>query len=492
MRRVPSGRLAGILAVLCLVIGLAAPASVLADPPERFQETTLNLECPLLVTDDGALSAFAFTSDLGFGDASIAFWADEPTSEEDFPTLEGFTDMIDADGHTIGASIPMFGPDDASGLATLTATLEPYGEPVPFQDKGKHFKFRGTTQMATISGSITIEAPDVVGPTPVTFDLAECAGFITEASVFEVIPGTFHDLHDEVEISCTLETDGATAILSGFSLIFEGEFAFGFVDVLIEPEGEDPLFGGTDAVMTPAGVDATFDLFDEEGIEPIGSASLSASFMLGDVQLGRRVGQDYVQKMRVTDLLVDGQLEADTGSQTFTFDLGSCDAKLLEFHNITHSPRGPKAGRRAPVNDTPDGAIALEVGDRHRQYTGGAAIAPEEPCFFEFGDGEVQENFWGRTVWFTVEGTGGEITIDPSRSDFDTSVAAYVDTGSGLEHIACMDDDFTDPFQNPQASLTFDTEAGETYYIQVGGFDLGSLFGEEPTPEYGQLRIRVR
>ena len=86
MRRVPSGRLAGILAVLCLVIGLAAPGSVLADPPQRFQETTLNLECPLLVTGDGALSAFAFTSDLGFGDASSSRYPRE-TSQQTKPLL---------------------------------------------------------------------------------------------------------------------------------------------------------------------------------------------------------------------------------------------------------------------------------------------------------------------------------------------------------------------------------------------------------------------
>ncbi len=492
MRRVPHGGLAGTSAALCLVIGLLAPATVLADPPERFSETTLSVECPLLVTDDGTLTAFAFTSDLGFGDAFIAYWTEEPTSEEVFPALEGFTDSIAADGLTIQAHLFLSGPDDASGEATLTATLTPEGEPIPFSDKGKHFKFSGTTQMASVAGSVVIDAPDVVGPEPITFDLAACEGFITEAAVFQVIPGTFHDVHDEVGIACSLETEGATAFLGGFSLIFEGEFAFGFVDVMFEPEGGDPLFGGTDALLTPSGVEATFELVDPETGEPAGSAELSAAFTPGEVELGRRVAQNYVQKMRVTELLVDGELVIEAGADTFTFDLAACDANLLEFHNIFHSPNGPKADRRVPANDTPDGAIALEVGDRHRQFTGGASIAPEEPCFFDFGDGELFEHFWGRTVWFTVEGTGGEITIDPSRSDFDTSVAAYADTGGGLEHLACVDDDFSDPFQDPQAPLTFDTEAGVTYYIQVGGFDLGSLFEEEPTPEYGQLRLRVR
>ena len=31
----------------------------------------------------------------------------------------------------------------------------------------------------------------------------------------------------------------------------------------------------------------------------------------------------------------------------------------------------------------------------------------------------------GRTVWYSVVGTGDPITIDPRGSDFDTVVAAY-------------------------------------------------------------------
>ena len=38
---------------------------------------------------------------------------------------------------------------------------------------------------------------------------------------------------------------------------------------------------------------------------------------------------------------------------------------------------------------------------------------------------EVFEFGWGRTVWFSFEGTGGPITVDPGGSNFDTVVAVY-------------------------------------------------------------------
>lgn len=490
MRRVRAGRLAGSSVALCLVIGLMAPTTAFADPPVETTEETISLECPVIVTEDGAAVAFAFSSNLGFGDAFVAFWPEEPPPDEEvLPTLEGFTDVVEVDGLTLSAQFELFG-EDGSGEGTLTATLTPEGEPIPFSGKSKHFREEGTTQSASVVGSLVIEAPEVLGPDAVTFDLSACQGFLLEVTFRQVIPGTSQDFHDEVDLSCVLETEGATAALFGFAVMFEGEFAFGFVGLDLTPDGEPTLGGGADANLTATGVEAEFELADIETGEPGGTASLSAAFSPIEVLRGVRVAQNYRQKMTVTRMAVSGTLEAETEAGTFTFDLGACDANLIEFHNIFHTPEGPKAGGAVPVNDTVDGAIPLEVGDRFRMQTRGASIPPEEPCFLDFG-GELVENVWGRTVWFTIEGTGEAVTIDPKGSNFDTAIAAYVDTGEGLEQVGCIDDDFTDPFQPPQSPLTIDTVAGETYYIQVGGFDEGALFDEEPRPDYGLLRLRV-
>lgn len=491
MRRVRTGRLAGLSGALCLVTGLLAPATVLADPPVTSSESTISLECPVIVTPDGAATAFAFSSDLGFGDAFVAFWPEEPPPDEEvLPALEGFTDAVEVEGLTLSAHFFVFG-EEGSGEATLNATLTPEGEPIPFSSKSKHFREEGTTQTATIEGSLVIDAPEVLGPDPVTFDLATCQGFLLQVEFRQVIPGTFQDFHDEMVLSCTLEADGATAFLNGFAVIFEGEFAFGFLGLDLSIEGQPPIVGGADAVLTASGVEAEFGLGDPETGDERGTASVTAAFTPGEVLRGVRVAQNYRQKMLVTRMQVDGSLIAETDAGTFAFDMSACDADLLAFHNIFHTPEGPKAGGRVPGNDTPEGAVTLEVGDRHRQFTGGASIAAEEPCLLDFG-GELIENSWGRTVWFAIEGTGEQITIDPSKSDFDTSIAAYVDTDGGLEQVACIDDDLSSVFLPTQAPLTIDTVIGETYYIQVGGFDEGSLFEEPPRPEYGHLRIRVR
>jgi hypothetical protein len=95
----------------------------------------------------------------------------------------------------------------------------------------------------------------------------------------------------------------------------------------------------------------------------------------------------------------------------------------------------------------------------------------------------------GHTVWYTIIGTGGPITIDTSASDFDTVAAAYVPDGGGLTEIACIDDvEFVPIGTSLQAVLTFDTEAGVEYYVQIGGFS--NFFTGEA--ESGRLKFVVR
>lgn len=491
MRRAHSGRVAGISAALGLVVALLVPATVLADPPTRIHETGLTIECPVIVTPDGSASAFASALSDGFGEAAAVFWTESPPGENDPPLLEGFGEAT-ATGLTIEATFTLFDTNEGvpAGEATLTATLTPVGEPIPFEERSRHFRQSGTTQDASVAGSMSIEAEGVTDG-PVSFDLSECGGFITETDLFIVNPGTFQDFHREVELFCELETDGASAILSGFQIFFD-EFSFGAAGAEIAVDGGPTVGGGSDTLLTPEGMHGTFELSDFDSGEVFGEAEVSATFTPDSVLRGVRVAQNYRQKMLVTQMSVTGTLTAVIGEDTFVFsDLSSCVASDIAFHGIFHSPAGPQPGGRVPSNDTPDGARALELGDQVQMQTRGASLVPEEPCFLTFGE-EVVENFWGRTVWFTVEGTGDPITIDPTGSNFDTAIAAYVQTGEGFEQVACIDDDFSSPFQDPQAPLTFDTQEGVTYYIQVGGFDEGSLFDEEPRPEYGRLRLRVR
>jgi hypothetical protein len=195
-----------------------------------------------------------------------------------------------------------------------------------------------------------------------------------------------------------------------------------------------------------------------------------------------------LQKMTVTTMAVSGSLSVETAAASYEFDLSACQASYIEIHAMFHDPNGPQPGGAVPANDTPDGAIALDSGDKVNMQTGGASVAPEVPCVIEELGGELP---MGRTVWFTVEGTGAPITIDPTGTNYDTLVAAYVFGDSGLEQVACIDDDFSTPVQAPQAALTFDGEVGTTYYIQVGGLDYG-IFSGESNPDFGLLKLAVR
>jgi hypothetical protein len=99
--------------------------------------------------------------------------------------------------------------------------------------------------------------------------------------------------------------------------------------------------------------------------------------------------------------------------------------------------------------------------------------------------------FAGRTLWYTVTGTGGDVRIDTAGSNFDTAVAVYVDDAGGLSEIACNDDEPAfEPVRTLQGVVTFPTEAGVTYYVQVGGFDF-SFEDPASSPEYGRLRLSV-
>jgi hypothetical protein len=90
---------------------------------------------------------------------------------------------------------------------------------------------------------------------------------------------------------------------------------------------------------------------------------------------------------------------------------------------------------------------------------------------------------FGRTLWYRVIGNGREVTVSTSRSNFDSALAAYTGEPGALVEIACNDDLLGEHGRlSLQGPLTFETQAGATYWVQVGGF----------AGEYGQLRLSVR
>jgi hypothetical protein len=78
-----------------------------------------------------------------------------------------------------------------------------------------------------------------------------------------------------------------------------------------------------------------------------------------------------------------------------------------------------------------------------------------------------------RGLWYTLVGTGNTITASTCASATDTVMMAAVGSCDGLTVIAGRDDAGPACAGAP-ASVTFCTEAGETYYIWVGPFSTGA------------------
>lgn len=81
----------------------------------------------------------------------------------------------------------------------------------------------------------------------------------------------------------------------------------------------------------------------------------------------------------------------------------------------------------------------------------------------------------GKTVWFRYQtSTTRRVTFDTFDSEYDTQVSVYRGTAlTGLTFIKCADD--TDE-TNGDGSVSWTAQPGQTYYIQVGGYQ--GVFGK--------------
>lgn len=291
------------------------------------------------------------------------------------------------------------------------------------------------------------------------------------------------------DLFCPFDTPDAGGFLFAITRERTDGEGFAFADLLIEPADPEAqiLVGGMDdPPLTSAGLSVSFDVFDDANGDVIGTATIDANFTGTGEFRARRIYQDSVQMGIFEDLLVSGTLSVTTADATYTFDLGGCDAGTQDRVDQAHHPNGPKGDGAPPANDAPAGATALAPGAASQQWTGGAAIASEEPCVMGVGDDAFEFGI-GRTVWYSVVGTGSPITIDPRGSDFDTVVAAYASTAGDLERVECVDDD---DLGQAQGLLTFNTTLGQTYLVQIGGV-IGQFDGDPDDPQWGRLRLRI-
>jgi len=459
-----------------LLLG-SLPGSVAAGRVLKFTDHTVDVSCEQPV-DGGYLSAFASTSEQFGTVAELDLWYDQAVPFEDPPDVTGATETFDltetGDGVDVSVDWNLTDADgnplgDGGMTASLTNVGDPYQDPA--FDNGNHHSATVITHQE-MEGSATITVVDV------QYEVS-CFGTVSDYDVFEASPTSFVSGNSGVRLDCFWET-GATA--AGLFAISD-EFGFFASAFLVTESGGQSSFdysGSFDA----SSLDVRLDMFDDFG-NALGEATATASMSpVGDLTTTFLVQQHVRTKLVQQDLAPDGSIEFPTG-ESFQLDTEHCISDAFDNHTVATAPKGPKPGS-PPPNDTPEGALALDLGTSLKVVTTGTAVEPEvgiATC------PEGQGDDLGHTVWYTFEGTGDPVTIDTSGSNFDTVVAVYTLDGDTWTEVGCEDD--PGDAQNPislQARLTVPTEAGVTYYLQAGGF---RFFFDPEIAQSGRMRLAI-
>ncbi len=454
-----------VIGTVASLLMIAMPAAVTAAPAQHVIEHAVVIGCDLS-NDDGFVSTFAVDSSEFGSFGELAFWEAPAEPFSDDPTSVAIGAEVEATDTNISATFELVDVDTGSpaGTASLEATLTPDGEPLlvdeQFRDGNRWTDVEGTDQPMLVSGTLTVPGAEA-------FDLASCFASVQDLTFFTTNPSAFIQRFDSINVSCTWET------ADGFVGLFASGDAFGaFSDLFMsDSSGEYAGFSKSTSLSDTA-LGATFELFlQPDGDIAVGTGAASAT-LEPTGEITRTMDGTGPNRAKFTSerLAVSGTLDVSTpgGDQTLPMDDEHCVAS--REHVFVHDvrPSGPKPGPLA--NDTPDEAIAADLGRTYRLVTGGNAQAPEEPCAFI--DPDTGNSFpfpIEYTAWWTFVGTGGPVTVDTVGSNFDTIAGVYTGSPGSFEQVGCVDDVFEPDF-SLQARITVDTVEGVTYYVQVGGF----------------------
>jgi hypothetical protein len=123
----------------------------------------------------------------------------------------------------------------------------------------------------------------------------------------------------------------------------------------------------------------------------------------------------------------------------------------------------------APAASAADSATSptpLVFGTPQSDNTAGFSIEPSEQNTTAFPN-KCNSSFpigVARTAWYSVQGTGGQVTVTTQGSGFDTALFVYSDSPAG-GLVTCNDDISASDLGS---TVTFASTAGTTYAIQAG------------------------
>lgn len=451
-----------VAATLVLTLGLPAGA----DRPAEEVTESLFFQCEISgELGVGFVSVEVFDG-FAFGDAAI--WSPGSDPFEGQPDLISIPEEAEASlqGDEVTATLLMMNTDDdtTDGTLHLVGSIGDQIGQESFQDR-----FRDGNRWVEIDETHTsFEATGVVDLDGNEFGTS-CFANHAHTIFYSTNPHALRLDFEDAFLSCSAmaASDDSTLFL------FAGEFEGGaFLDMQVFPPGTNPeedvpeLFGFADMNSLGDAENLTVPLFAPfDGEEPVDQALVEMTVTEGDVVDSDIVFQNARVKELATELLVTGTVSLGDGR---IFDLDDCSGARFEVKGIFTNPAGPKAKGKAPANDAPSGAEALEANDRINQHTRATTFEPEGACLVAFPD-EEPFNPMGKTVWYSIEGTGDTVTLDTAGSDFDTVVAVYEADGDLTDPLECVDD-VADGSFTLQARVAWDTEPGTSYLVQVGGF----------------------
>jgi hypothetical protein len=463
MRRV----LASLAALILLALS-AGPAT--AGKPTQFVNDEQFTDCS--GSGEGITVFFGGFGSSQFGTgAYLDVWT-TGSPETDPPSHTFLPAVVDSSPGSFHAEgdLVLFETDTSVGSASFDIALTPAGPQVPFQNRDRFgnrwFSSSGWTQELGADPSLTL--PDGFP------EVTELGCFAQRSHVEERAsnPNSF--------------IFRGTQLQGGCELIGDDLFLFvGFFDeagrthhISVDAVGPAIEAGGSARFRLGRPIDTSIALMDFATGDPAGAAVVEATMIAVDtIDWVLRHGTGY-NAVRSTLWELDGTVEV--AGQILSLD--GCQALGRDVKEHSHEPKGPKATGPAPSNDLPAGASSIAIGGSANATTRAAAVDAEQP--FECLPPEDAPQ---HTVWYRVTGTGGPITIETAGSDYDTVVAVYESAGLVPVPDGCVDDVFFESFdpeaRTLQSSVTFASESGVVYLVQVGGFpDLQS---------YGKLKVAV-
>ena len=457
-----------VVGALCAGMAVVAAPSAAAPPADVWEVKAIDCtgsygDRELIVTGYFDADNVSGSGDAEFHDGNTPIWG----NVEDTSTYDGTNFVLDVtftygdpwDGDEATAAAV---PGTSAGTMTIAGTATPSGEPVVESGKTRDGNtwvwWTRSVQALAGEGGITSATGDVANTLPT--DLA-CGGHITIDTYSATTPATYIARGSYTTAYCTLSGPAESFLQLGFF----GEEAYGGFGIGVDWEaGTADWWAGGPVQWSGSSITADFEV------------SMPEQYAGATAHLDLTVGSRAVA--RGTERLSGGQTAGSerwveyplTGTLSLPDDteiaISDCALRTAWTTLRTNTQAGQKPGGKPPVNDLPSGALALAPGTVG-QSTRGAVVEAEAPCVIDTGEGTYEVPF-GRTVWYSFTGTGGDVTISTlgSSNEFDTVLGVY--DAVAMEQVACADEG-PDPKQGWAAEATVPTTQGTSYLVQVGG-----------------------